>query len=52
LAAAVSLLVPLLAYRPHSRMIPAATNRVTRSRREFARFLDVMFLLPLALFFT
>ncbi len=52
LAAAVSLLVLLVVYRPYSGMVIAAARRVTRSRREFALFLGAIFLVPLALLLT
>jgi hypothetical protein len=50
LAAAVSLLVLLLVYRPYSRTILALATRVTHSQRNFAVFLGAIFLVPLAMF--
>ncbi len=49
LATTVSLFILLIAYKPYSRLILAATRRVTRSRWEFALFLSAIFLVPLAL---
>ncbi|HEU4759371.1 MAG TPA: hypothetical protein VFT91_05240 [Dehalococcoidia bacterium] len=52
IGAAVSLFVLLFLYRPYSRLILGLAHRVTQSRRGFALFLGVIFIVPLVLFFS
>ncbi|HLB26561.1 MAG TPA: hypothetical protein VJN32_02845 [Dehalococcoidia bacterium] len=52
IGASISLFVLVFLYRPYSRIILATAHRVTRSRRGFALFLGVIFVVPLVLFFV
>jgi hypothetical protein len=51
IGAAVSLFVLLFLYRPYSKIILAAAQRVTHSKREFVIFLGAIFVVPIVLFF-